>query len=602
MESYGAVGFVVDAVFACCFGLLGAKLGLFSSVPPAIQGLKLFLRGGEVLLCIGGGKGLFGSPVQEIHPGVVAALRAPGCVFPSAQGLKLLLCVDEIPLGLGVGEGLFRALVGGFLRCVVVALIDIRDHPPQLPCQLLIREAQGFGIVRVPVEWLRLILQLLLPGHMQRRHQLAHIRPGVLRGNVQHALAVLVRALPVPVLQEQGNAAQQGLRGGGGGLGGGGDRGDRGGGGGLLLRAHHLPDAAHQILHKADAAHVIALQHRQLVGHVVGIHVPVAGDQQTAAVVLHQRVEAAPLVAHPHGVQVLGLRSHHHHHPRRLQGGEDVGLIRHAGLVLQRDAREKHPQAVVGQLVVDILRQLAVTGALAVGAHLLVAEEDVEGLRAPADGEDPPEDLVDLLRALLIHGAGSVIGVGQGGEGIDILQEAVVAGAVAGRQVRAGGVVLHILNAEAAQRAAPVGLGVALVLADDALKHRQRLVELADAPEVIAPVEGGHMVLVRHAGQGDLAAAETAYPQGFPCGQLILSAAVCAFQYGHGHPPFTSFVLMALSYHICHRMTRPGRSVSPHPFTGTARPLVLSAASSSTPSASTCLPLMNTRRMPKGFS
>lgn len=79
----------------------------------------------------------------------------------------------------------------------------------------------------------------------------------------------------------------------------------------------------------------------------------------------------------------------------------------------------------------------------------------------------------------------------QGSQVIHILQEGVEACPVAGGQIFVGGGILHILDAEPAQGTAPVCLCIGIVLPDDALINRQRLVKLADPAEMVAPVEGG---------------------------------------------------------------------------------------------------------------
>ena len=145
---------------------------------------------------------------------------------------------------------------------------------------------------------------------------LAHVGLGALRVNVQHAVVVFARTRGVAVLQEQRGTLEQarhtrriGFR-------------------RCSLHAHplrrarrllhYLLNPAQQVLHEADFAHVLALQHRQFFRQVVRIHIPIARNQQPLVVVLHQRQIAAPLVFHPHGVKVLRTAADNDHHLRAV--------------------------------------------------------------------------------------------------------------------------------------------------------------------------------------------------------------------------------------------------------------------------------------------
>ena len=145
---------------------------------------------------------------------------------------------------------------------------------------------------------------------------LAHVGLGALRVNVQHAVVVFARTRGVAVLQEQRGTLEQarhtrriGFR-------------------RCSLHAHplrrarrllhHLLHPAQQVLHEADFAHVLTLQHRQFFRQVVRIHIPIARNQLPLVVVLHQRQIAAPLVFHPHGVKVLRTAADNDHHLRAV--------------------------------------------------------------------------------------------------------------------------------------------------------------------------------------------------------------------------------------------------------------------------------------------
>ena len=97
-----------------------------------------------------------------------------------------------------------------------------------------------------------------------------------------------------------------------------------------------------------------------------------------------------------------------------MQRGKDIGFILLAGLVLQGNPGKKHPAALFGQLVINILCQCGVDGALAVFIRLLVADKNIKGLFLLGDGEDSPLHLGDFFRILLVLGAGYHIGMLQG--------------------------------------------------------------------------------------------------------------------------------------------------------------------------------------------
>ena len=145
-----------------------------------------------------------------------------------------------------------------------------------------------------------------------------------------------------------------------------------------LACVEHLFDAANQVLHEADLAHVLTLQHAEFFRHIIRVHVAVAGDEQAAAVGAHERQIPAPLVFDPDGVQIFRLRADHDHDLRRVQGGEDIRLVFLTEFVFQRDAREEDLIASVGELIVNILRKCGILCPFAVLVRFLVADEHVK--------------------------------------------------------------------------------------------------------------------------------------------------------------------------------------------------------------------------------
>ena len=200
-----------------------------------------------------------------------------------------------------------------------------------------------------------------------------------------------------------------------------------------LARVDHLFDAPDQILHKADLAHVVALQHRQCLRQIIRIHVPVARQEQLAPILFHHGQESAPFVLDPNGVKMLRLRADHDHDLRGVQRRKDIRLIFRARLILQRDAREEYAVALLGQLVIDLLRHQTVARALPVLTGLLVAEEDVKRLLVLRRGKNAALHLGDFRCVFLVLAAGNAVGMLDRSQIVHVLQEAVEARTVARR-------------------------------------------------------------------------------------------------------------------------------------------------------------------------
>ena len=316
-----------------------------------------------------------------------------------------------------------------------------------------------------------------------------------------------------------------------------------------LARVDHFFDATDQILHEADLAHVVALQHRQRLRQIIRVHIAVARQEQLASVLFHHGQEAAPFVFDPDGVKMLRLCTDHDHDLRRVQRRKDIRLIFRARLILQCDAREEHTVALLCQLVIDLLRHQTIARALPVLAGLLVAEEDVKRLLVLRRGKNAALHLGDFGCVLLILAAGDAVGMLDCGQIVHVLQEAVEARAVARRQPFICCRVFHIFNAEPTQRTAPVRLSVVVVLGNDPLIHGQRLVKLAAAPKVIAAVKRRRPLLVVHFGQRHRAAAVFTRSKGLVRRDLNIPAAHFAFN--NCHHLASLFLSMQFSQLIC---------------------------------------------------
>ena len=216
-----------------------------------------------------------------------------------------------------------------------------------------------------------------------------------------------------------------------------------------------------------------------------------------------------------------------------MEGREDVGLIHRAHLLLQRDAGKEHPKALFCQTIIDFLCKQGVARALAVLICFLIADEHIERLFILRNRKDAALHLGDFFRFLAVAFAGERVCVLQRRQIVHVLKEAVETGAVAGGQPFMRGRVLHVFDTEAAQRAAPVRLSVGFIFLYDTLVYGQRLVKFADAPKVVAAVEGGSPLFIVDEGQRHGGTAAVTGADASVLGQYNVAAAHFAFDDCH---------------------------------------------------------------------
>ena len=329
-----------------------------------------------------------------------------------------------------------------------------------------------------------MVLQILLFANLQLRHQLAQPGARVLRLEVQRLFAELVRLGKIAVLQRHECPPHQRR-----------SAGRRGGHrllyDGLGFRRflrRQLLDAANQILHESQLAHILRLQMGELLWQVVGVHVAVGGHQHLVRTVFDQRQVAAPLVLHPHSVEVPRLRAQHHHDLCAVQRREDVGLVGRADLVLQRDAGEKDFETFLRQLVVEVRCQHAVRGPAAIGIGLLVADKHIEGLFLLRDVQYALLDLRDGVRLGLVDTLLQSVSIVQGGLVVLVRQDRGILRPVHRGHALVARRILHILDTVTAQHQRPIGLGVPAVLREDLLVDGHGLVVFVLPAEVVRPV------------------------------------------------------------------------------------------------------------------
>ena len=193
----------------------------------------------------------------------------------------------------------------------------------------------------------------------------------------------------------------------------------------------------------------------KLLRQLVSVHILVAGDEQLGAVGLHHFQETAPFVAYPYGGEIFRLCADSEHDLCAVQSRKNAWLIRRAELILKGYCGIKDLEALVCELVVDVVCDNAVGSAAAVIAFL-VADENVVRLFLRGKGEYFLLYAVDLLRLTLINAALYRIGAADSLLVILIGDDGIKGSAVTGGNALEGGGVLDILYAEFAEDKSPV--------------------------------------------------------------------------------------------------------------------------------------------------
>ena len=273
---------------------------------------------------------------------------------------------------------------------------------------------------------------------------------------------------------------------------------------------------------------------RKLLRQIVGVHVLIGRDEHLfAAAGFDEREIPAPLIFHPHGVEVLRSRAEDDHDFGAIERRENVRLIRRAELILERDARKKDLEALLRELVVEVVGKNAVRRAASTRVRLLVADEHVKRLFLLRDGEDALLNFVDRAGFFLVELALREIGILDGGLVVVVIEYGGELRAVDRRDAFVRRRVLDVLDAVPAENERPVRLGVGAVLVQDLLIQAHRLVKLVIAAEVVgAVVEIGAAVIVQPR-ERLLRTAAVAHADGSPRLKLHRPAAHFAFEYCH---------------------------------------------------------------------
>ena len=421
------------------------------------------------------------------------------------------------------------AVINSVLAGIFVALVDVGDMADEGVGQRRVTEAHSLLEAAAAVKGLGAVGEPGLLSDVQLRHQLSEIRLRVSRIGIQNPLTIFICTLPVAVLQKHKGAIQQCRQ--------------------ICIAAAHdhtlldrrlgrvrlrdLLDAADQVLHEAELRHILFLQMGKLVRQIIGVHVAVGGDERLFRAVFDECKIAAPLILHPHGVEILRPRAQHHHDLGAVERGENVRLIGHAELVLQRNAAEKDLEALGGELVIEVVGKHAVLRPPSVRVGLLVADKNVKELFLLGNFQNPPLNFVDGLGLVLVNAALAAVRVLQRGFIVVVVEYRGELSAVDGGNASVAGRVLDVFDAVAAKHERPIRLGIGLVLVQNLLIDTHRLVELVVAAEMVRPVIQIRPLLIVKPRQSLLRAAAIAHTD--RCTRLKLNRASAHFTFEYRH-------------------------------------------------------------------
>ena len=185
---------------------------------------------------------------------------------------------------------------------------------------------------------------------------------------------------------------------------------------------------------------------------------------------------------------------------------------------------------------------MAVARPLTVLVRLLVADEHVIRLLVGRNCQNPLLDFCNPRRFLLIDAAALLIRrVLHRREIILVRQNRRHLHAMARWDSLMRCRIFNVLNAESADDRAPVRLGIRVVLLQNFLVRRNRLVELALPPEVIRAVVAVQLVLVLRLRNRRRAAAVLARPVRRARNEVNVPAAHFTLD-NHGVPPFADSI------------------------------------------------------------
>ena len=227
----------------------------------------------------------------------------------------------------------------------------------------------------------------------------------------------------------------------------------------------------------------------KLLRQIVRIHIAVSGNKDLlAAAQLHKGKEATPLVLDPDGIEILRLSPENYHNLCAVECSKDVRFVCRPELVLQRDAGEEDLEALVRQLVVEIIRKNGILSAPPSYVGLFVTDEHIERLFFLRYCKYSFLDFVDGSCFFLVDCTLIPVSVLQGRLVVLIVEDWCELCSVYGGNTFMRSRILNVFDTVTAQHQRPVCFSIGRVLIQDLLIQPCRLVEFVVPAKMVRTI------------------------------------------------------------------------------------------------------------------
>ena len=257
----------------------------------------------------------------------------------------------------------------------------------------------------------------------------------------------------------------------------------------FILFTENFFDSVKNVLNEADLAHILGLEKGKFFRQIIGIHVPVTGNNEAGAVFFLQREEAAPLIFHPHRIEIFRFRSDDQHHFCGIERGKNVRFVLLTQLGFQRDTGKKYFVSRIGQLVINVLRDGGIFRPRAAVGGLFVADKNIKRLFLRGNFQDV---FLDLRNACAFAFVNLVFGssgrVFQCGKIIRIGGKRFILNAMASWDPFAGGGIFHVFDAEPGDGDPPIGFRIGTVVIQNTFVRRDCFIEIPGTAEMLRTV------------------------------------------------------------------------------------------------------------------
>ena len=237
---------------------------------------------------------------------------------------------------------------------------------------------------------------------------------------------------------------------------------------------------------------------RKFLRQIIRVHVPIRRNQNLLFSVLDECQKARPFVAHPDGREIFRPGAKYDHNFGAVEGGKDVRLIFCPKLVFQRDARKEDLEALLRQLVIEIVCQHRIHGAFAVVVSFFIADKHIKRFFTLGDRQ------IALLNGFDCFSLGNidrfllVISIPERGQIVRILQDRAESHTVDRWHTLMACWILNIFDSVATQNERPVCFRVVRRKRDDLLVNSRRLIKVVPpAQQLRTLVEPGDTLTVQ---------------------------------------------------------------------------------------------------------